>query len=310
MRLTYYETVMKMLYEVYILSAECKLHMRSSSLFIVRLCLGWLFDQPNIPDNYLEYRMYRTRMMFTSPNLVFHQMDGFKKATIHIPPAILDHFASSNAKICGYELTSSRHLKCTIEFNDVNSTPATANRFPDKARSSMDPIMESILNSSCPFLADFRVSIMPTRHLKSVSRTGRYRHVTTKMSETVCVAKSQRPVAIDDQTKLADAFLYAQSLSLRRTVEFVIERTVSAVVKDFQVQVLLPLKKQANDEANELPRINQRDLINRISKLYAKAQANLVRQWSEMMPKLIQKRVKVGFAIKFLYVDRLNLKIH
>lgn len=302
LRLDYYATVMRMLYEVYILSADCKLKMRSSSLFVVRLCLGWLFDQPNIPDTYLEYRMQRSRVMLPSHNVVFNiqKMDGFKQAGVYIPPAILDHFSSCNAKISNYELTSSRQLKCTIEFNENISTElyaTTTDRFSDKVQSSIDPIMESILNSSCPFLADFRVSIMPTKHLKSVSRTGRYRHVTPKMSEAVCLVKTQRHTEIDDQTKLSEAFLHSQSLSLRRTVEFVIERTVSAVVKDYQVQVLLPVKKQANNEVTELPRPNKDELIKQINLCYVKAQQNLLCQWSELIPKWIQKRVKVSFFI-------------
>lgn len=310
LRLDYFGTVMRMLYEVYILSAECRLQMRSSSLFIVRLCLGWLFDQPNIPDTYLEYRMYRSQATLPSHKMVFsiQKMDGFKQAGVNIPPAILDHFSSCNAKISNYEQISSRQLKCTIEFNENLPTELYANttdRFSDKVQSSIDPIMESILSSSCPFLADFRVSIMPTKHLKSVSRTGRYRHVTPKMSEAVCLVKSQRPIEIDDQTKLSDAFLHSQSLSLRRTVEFVIERTVSAVVKDYQVQVLLLVKKQANNEVNELPRLNKDELIKQINVCYTKAQQNLLCQWSELIPKWIQKRVKVSFWFLLnSYVER------
>lgn len=110
----------------------------------------------------------------------------------------------------------------------------------------LSPNLEHIVVAACPFLADLRVSIMPSRFEKQVSRTGRFRHITTTQ------AQNQNKGEIDAQTKLTEAFLQSQSLSVRRIVEFVIERVTSAVVKDFQFKYLIPIKNKTTEEVKTI----------------------------------------------------------
>lgn len=109
----------------------------------------------------------------------------------------------------------------------------------------LSPNMEYIIVAACPFLADLRVSIMPSRFEKQVSRTGRFRHITTNQAGRTNQIQ-------DGRIKLTEAFLQSQSLSVRRIIEFVVERVTSAVVKDFQYKHLIPIKVEATEAVKRI----------------------------------------------------------
>lgn len=132
-RLDYYRELFQMLYKIYlrvnVVDGHNGLCVMPQSKFIIRTCLGWLFEHPAIPEDYYNINV------------------------------------KTNLSI---ELHAQQHheLNCIIG-NDAE----------------LNSHLESIIHSACPFLADFRVSMMPQRITKAVSRTGRYRHITTKIQD-------------------------------------------------------------------------------------------------------------------------------
>lgn len=264
-RLNYYADVVKMLYELYILTTENSIRMRPTALFIIRSSLGWIFDQPNMPDDYFVHRLNRT------PSHKFHLLDNDPSGSeTHIEPA----------------LSKANKSKVDVNTSQINA----------------DPTMESVLNASCPFLADFRVSIMPSRHQKTVSRTGRYRHITTKISSDSAAPASKTlklPVELSAQTKLQEAFLHSQSLSVRRTVEFVTERTISAVIKDFQVEIILPTKRDVMKRVHSLTKADKSTLIKQLYDTFEQGQQQMMDNWTKEMPTRIRTRVSVGLIFQF-----------
>lgn len=157
--------------------------MLDQTRFVIRICLGWLFEHPNVPKEYYNYRQHRKQLPM---------LQG-----------------------------------------------------PASKKFDVAPMFESIVVASCPFLSDFRVAIMPMKREKQVSRTGQYRHIRTKFAGEPIVTKKEVPT--DNQGKLLDAFLHSQSTSMRKVIEFIIERVTSAVVKDFQFEYLIPKKKDVNE---------------------------------------------------------------
>lgn len=125
-----------MLYTIYlrvnVVDGHNGLCVMPQSKFIIRTCLGWLFEHPAIPEDYYTFNMR------TSGAAAFvgdeHEDDDTKMA-------------------------------CDGNDAELNSH------------------LESLIHSACPFLADFRVAMMPQRITKAVSRTGRYRHITTKIQD-------------------------------------------------------------------------------------------------------------------------------
>lgn len=63
LRLEYYRDVFHMFYELYMITtnyeSNLKLSLRRTSVIIIRLVLGWLFDQQNVPNEYYSYRQAR-----------------------------------------------------------------------------------------------------------------------------------------------------------------------------------------------------------------------------------------------------------
>lgn len=285
LRLDYYKDILEILFELYVMTAEHKLMMRPESVFIIKLCLGWLFEQPNVPDDYFNYRQNR-RILFL-PNCIQNDFVPLNMVKIYIPDTLLSYFA--NEKIClkQYEIDSNNSIKCSLEKiqNKINMDKHLELANLKHAK----PILENTLNSSCPFLADFRVSIMPTKHSKTVSRTGRYRHITTKISNL----NASRTSTTNSQEKLCDAFMHSQSLSLKRTVEFITERTISAVIKDFQVEILLCSKKSALEKINSSKVENIEELTKYMCSTFETAQSGINQKWAEEIPKSIKERAKV-----------------
>lgn len=186
-RLDYYRQLFQLLYTIYtkvnVVGASDSLCVLPMSRFIIRTCLGWLFEHPEIPEEY-------------------------------------------------YSSNSSTRQAIT-ELGEEKERPQELN-----------PYLEGILTAACPFLADFRVSMMPHKTTKALSRTGRYRHITTKFQDkSTPKVKSQ-----DNLERMVEAFLASQSLSVRKIVDFAVDRVSSAAVKDFQVKHLLVIRKEAKAE--------------------------------------------------------------
>ena len=245
LRLNYYKDVFEILYELYISTnayddADGKVFiMTPTSKFIVRACLGWLFEHPNVPEEYYSYRQNRKSL----------DLLGYKKIEIYVDKSVTENVESNAMIIKRMERKINDTITCDIEPIKLTKDNLRLAKFNENLLTkAMNPLLENILNAACPFLADFRVSVMPSRLEKTVSRSGRYRHITTKYTGSPTIQQK----STNNQKKLLEAFLQTQSLSLRRTVEFVIERTTSAAVKDFQVTYLIPMKKTVQDEISQI----------------------------------------------------------
>ncbi len=284
-----------MLYDVYIRATDTNSNgktyrMRPTSLFIIRTCLGWLFEQSNIPDEYHKYRQSLSAVK---------KDDEMAMVQVLVPKSMSDYFNNKQFTITNHQINSCFNvMQCTL----VNTMDKTTQyhqsidcvQYSEKrVLATFDPMMENILNAACPFLRDFRVSIMPAKYSKTVSRSGKYRHITTKKT-----TESKTTKDTHDQTKLAEAFLQSQSLSVRRTIEFVIERTVSAVIKDFQIEILIPLKRTVNEEVNAIVEMEKRKLANQMYERFTSAQLELNKKWDECVPRMTRDRVQVNIKFK------------
>lgn len=295
-RLDYYKEVFELLFEIYILSSEkASIPIAATSLFVVKACLGWLFEQPNVPDEYFSYRRNR------KPSVFIHSLaqpsNRLQFVQILVPQSMLSHFVGTDLWVANYEHdVGKQELRCTlrqtglmsVDDRGIQSTVVQSTSFND----TPDEPIENILTAACPFLADFRVSIMPQKHNKTVSRTGRFRHITTKTAEPQCIAIVPPKCT---QTSLSEAFLHSQSLSVRRTVDFVIERTVSAVIKDFQVEYLLPLKSDIMDAVQLLVVDSVANAAQKLADIFSEAKDKLMSLWRTLVPEMIKHRVEVRF---------------
>lgn len=279
-----------MLYDVYTKSTDTNSndkenHMRPTSLFIIRTCLGWLFEQSNIPDEYHKYRQSLSALKTE---------DEMSVVQVLVPKSMSDYFNNKTFTITNHRLNSCFNtLQCTLavmnKTSNYNQSISCGQYSENGILATFDPMMENILNAACPFLRDFRVSIMPLKYSKTVSRSGKFRHITTKKTTE---SKTTKDTHV--QTKLAEAFLQSQSLSVRRTIEFVIERTVSAVIKDFQIEILIPLKRIVNGEINAIIETQKRKLANELYERFTNAQQQLNKKWDEFIPRMTRERVKVN----------------
>lgn len=233
-RLDYYRDLFQLLFTIHMkvnaVNQGKSLCVMATSKFIIRACLGWLFEHPEIPEEYYNF---------------------------------------NNAKL-------------TIESDEETS---------NLNHQQLNPHLESVLNAACPFLADFRVSIMPQRMTKALSRTGRYRHITTKFQDkTVQPAKVQ-----DNRERLIEAFLTSQTLSVRKIVDFTIDRVTSAVVKDFQVKRLLPIRKEAKSEIELVVTSDVEVLVKKIHFIYQNQLQRLQSQWNEEISGNCRRRIDGAF---------------
>lgn len=309
LRLNYFLDLLSMLYELYIMTIDCngsQIQMRPTSSFIVRACLGWLFDQPNIPDEYYKYRQNRKPLQAISSE-ASTSTRHMKSVQLLVADDAAMFFAERQFVIAEIDQsTTVGTLKCVLKDASNSGVVEMATAMPTNAESilpTMDPMLEQILHTACPFLSDFRVSIMPAKHSKTVSRTGRFRHITTKLAELTPKKPNHES---DNAGKLIEAFLHSQTLSVRRTVEFVIERTVSAVIKDFQMEVMLPTKRDSFDRlTNRIADATAIEVVRReMYECYGQARVTLIAKWDDLVPKNIWTRVKVSYcalAIDFMF---------
>lgn len=333
----YYRDVFHILYELYVMTAasdveyNSTLSMRQTSLFIIRSCLGWLFDQPNVPNEYYSYRQNRkqstaaivhmqhavapTEMtsvqifvpkelsaFFSGKHQIFFHATSKQSDTTTTAAAAAAATATTNTNIITGTLERLNIKPNRYETHEIPLTAAPQHRDDHKNVSlpKYDSLLESVLQAACPFLADFRVSIMPRRNSKTVSRTGRYRHITPKICESPTSTKAPQPSQLsenDAQAKLIEAFLHSQSLSVRRTVEFVQDRVYSAVVKDFQVEVLLPFKKIIIESIDKIQLKDSNAILNELYRIYSTGEKELLEKWQDFVMPAALQRVKVIFYI-------------
>ncbi|XP_055684559.1 protein disks lost isoform X2 [Lutzomyia longipalpis] len=238
MQLDYYRSLMDLLYKLHVNLGLGKLHLTPTCLFILRLCLGWLFDRPNIlADDYYDYR---------------------------------------------------RRQRVPLGRNPGNRIKNGRRENERSLLRTLTPTLEAILNAACPFLGDFRLSVMPTRDTKTVSRTGRYRHITTKLTTESPKKKSSSQ---DAQKLLIDAFLQSQSPSMRKIVDFVTERVTSAAIKNFQVLYFLDIRKGTQKEVREIQEDDHEVILKCLHRIYGEAQEKLNKAWDDSVPVMIAERV-------------------
>ncbi|XP_073838779.1 codanin-1 like protein dlt [Musca autumnalis] len=170
----------------------------------------------------------------------------------------------------------------------------------------LNPLLESLLPVACPFLGEFRVSIMPAKYAqtKYASRTGRYRHITTRLAElpsnAVTDKEENKPSGsspLDQNSKttqknLMHAFIQSQNSSTKHILFFCGERSYKCVVKDAQLKILLPAKSNADNEVNEINSCDFKTVFNQIRKIYSTARTNAIQKWNECVPKMLDKRIK------------------
>lgn len=217
------------------------------SKFIIRTCLGWLFEHPAIPEDYFNSNM-----------------------------------------MINLNVTSAQCIKSISKIAELN------------------PHLENAIHSSCPFLADFRVSMMPQRMTKAVSRTGRYRHITTKIQDKASVSNTNVK-AQGNHERLIEAFLASQSLSVRKIVDFTIDRVTSAVIKDFQVRHLLSIRKEARSavEMDVSTMKNIDALKKRMREVFYEHYERLLNQWNVDILSNCRKRIEASFDA-LLPIETLN----
>uniref|UniRef100_A0A182PM98 Codanin-1_C domain-containing protein n=1 Tax=Anopheles epiroticus TaxID=199890 RepID=A0A182PM98_9DIPT len=284
LRLRYYEELFRMLHDIYKATALCgvatgyELFVIPTSRFIVRSCLDWLFDQSNVPAEY------------------YHSSEAFGNVV-------------KDTMIPVHSLAVTNQSRNARQSNHATEKPLVYNA-----------LLEQILSAACPFLADFRVSVMPSKMEKAVSRTGRYRHITTRYSGAVTQHQTnvvhEMTSTLDTSLNISSAsgghnlsklshgnihqrliegFLQSQSQSIRRTVELIMDRSTSAVIKDFQMLYILPEKKIVNDQIAAVDTKTLDDSKRRIQTICDEAMDRINNTWESNVPKMLNKRITIAF---------------
>ncbi|KAM7358206.1 codanin-1 like protein dlt [Cochliomyia hominivorax] len=246
---------LKLMYALYTyLGVENPKPFSTTSRFIIKLCLGWLFESKQfIAEQYYNYR-----------------------ATLN-----------GNSKILSNELD---FIRCKLKHNMLD----ICNESDDTV---LNPYLESLLPIACPFLAEFRVSIMPAKYAqtKNASRTGRYRHITTRIAE---LPKTEEGNAVNNkqdiknvQNSLIQAFLKSQNASTLQMIKFCTERCYKSVVKDGQHKILLPAKANADNLVNQITSYNYHTVYNAITTIYNGAYDQVKTEWNDSIPKMLSKRI-------------------
>ncbi|XP_014087160.2 protein disks lost [Bactrocera oleae] len=262
----------------------------ATSIFILRCCMGWLFDtKPFIAENYFRYRTTQT-----TTNIGTRTHD--ETHAEHVEPEKL---------IVG--ILGATHDSSNVAGSKHVSVPNDNNICKEI---TLNPLLESLLTVACPFLAEFRVAIMPSKYAttKLASRTGRYRHITTRIAEPQSLAvNSPSHIACNtdtnvinsqrvQQNKLIEAFLHSQNPSMRRLIEFVTERVYKSVVKDGQHKYILPTKATADKRVNEITSSNIDEVYKIVSNNYISAYDEVHLLWESNIPKLLDERIAIALA--------------
>ncbi|GBO98480.1 Protein disks lost [Eumeta japonica] len=211
---------------------------------------------------------------------------------------IADEYYNYRAQLKGTDLQDPTNELgfIKIKLQQHSTTDITSDSFDP------NPYLEALLPIACPFLAEFRVSIMPAKYAqtKFASRTGRYRHITTRIAELPSEAGKQikeSPLANDQnenkkiQNSLKQAFLHSQTSSTLQIIKFCTERCYKSTVKDGQLKILLPAKTNADNLVNKIDSFQYHFVYNSIKTIYADAYAQVKDEWKQTMPKVLHKRI-------------------
>ncbi|XP_075159429.1 codanin-1 like protein dlt [Haematobia irritans] len=235
-----------------------------TSKFIVTACLGWLFDsQQFLIEQYYQFRSMSQGNGNDLPPLLVYIKNKLQKSA--------DDDVGEAGK-------SSQELK-------------------------LNPLLESLLPVACPFLAEFRVSIMPAKYAqtKYASRSGRYRHITTRLAELSPTPTPKDGEGLLDspannaralQKKLIQAFQNSQNSSTRQVINFCVERTYKCVIKDGQLKILLTIKSQADSQVNKITSSDYRTVYGEIKEIYSTARRNAIAKWNEDIPRMLDTRIR------------------
>ncbi|CAD7002781.1 unnamed protein product [Ceratitis capitata] len=257
-----------------------------TTIFILRCCLGWLLDKkPIIAEKYFIYRA--TQKPMSKDN---------------------NHECQTEQQTLIVDLIMARQKEDYAgSSNNVVVMSNNKNLHHEKA---LNPILESLLTVACPFLAEFRVAIMPSKYAtkKYVSRTGRYRHITTRIAESQPSAanspahRAHKPNsnALNSQkmqqNKIIDAFLQSQNASMRRLIEFISDRVYKSAVKDGQHKFILPAKSNADKLVNEIKTSNVDEVFKNLTNIYENAYEVACSQWELNIPKLVDERITMALS--------------
>lgn len=162
------------------------------------------------------------------------------------------------------------------------------------SRIPLHPLLENMLTAACPFLTELRISMIPQKTTKVVSRTGRYRHITTKFQDTKQVEAAKTRNGHND---LIEAFLLSQTPSVRKTTDFVVDRATSAVVKDFQVKHLIQVRRDAKAQTEECARStkNVETLTKEMTRIFSEFLIKLHDKWNSEVKENCRKRICSAF---------------
>lgn len=76
-------------------------------------------------------------------------------------------------------------------------------------------------------------------------------------------------------------------------MDFLIERISSTVIKDFQIQHFLGVKKKAQSEAKQVNgNLSKKIVVNLLNGIYAAALTELTNEWTKTVPVSIDTKVK------------------
>ncbi|XP_039281788.1 uncharacterized protein LOC111053042 [Nilaparvata lugens] len=116
--------------------------------------------------------------------------------------------------------------------------------------SCSDLVTLEIVHKFCPYLKSFHallarkntaITLGSVKHVTPISSTG------SLISSATSASLVGLPPEISMQLQMEDHFFMGQSESVKRTVEFVAERTASACIKEVIATVIVALKKKVSD---------------------------------------------------------------
>lgn len=302
LRTDYYRDVFKILYKLYLMTSELEnntimLSMRKTSVSIIRFCLGWLFEQSNVPNEYYSYRLNRKhfeKMMHANPTMTSIAVS--KELSVNLSEEYRIAIRSNN--------TNTNELTRTIEhFNNgqnaltnnvrLKTTHKQETELKNANIPKFDPLLEAVLQAACPFLVDFRVSIMPQRSAKTISRTVRP-HI-LKICDSSTNTKTTQTMQSNEnnaQTKLIEVFLRSQDVPVKQCVEFAQERTYSYVIDHFQMKTLTPFKQSISESIDKIQSKELDAIRNELYSIYTNGEKELLEKWKKTVNEETLRRVK------------------
>lgn len=184
------------------------------------------------------------------------------------------------------------NIKNALTFN-VKGIESIENS--QATRIYLHPLLENMLTAACPFLTDLRIATIPQKTAtRAVSRTGRYRHMTTKFQD---IKQVEAAKTRNGQSDLIEAFLQSQTPSVRKTIDFVVDRATSAVVKDFQVKHLIQIRRDAKAKVEQCAQTTKNvDMLTKeMTRIFSEFLIKLHDKWNEEVKENCRKRICGAF---------------